>query len=126
MSSLQSPTGEAEGASERAAAIMSSTGPRKVILGVCAMYKKTKSKPMRQILDRLRAYGEFEVIIFREDAILNDPVDTWPIVHCLISFCSAGFPHAKVCCLLLCVWCVHARLRAVARVAHCTAPRHFM
>ena len=30
---------------------------RKVRLGVCAMAKKTKSKPMTQILDRLRAYG---------------------------------------------------------------------
>ena len=68
---------------------------RKVILGVCAMAKKTKSKPMTQILDRLRAYGEFRVIVFDEDMILNKEVETWPKVHCLISFYSTGFPLEK-------------------------------
>jgi hypothetical protein len=44
---------------------------RLVTLGVCAMQKKTKSAPMRQILDRLSAYGEFEIVVFPEDVILR-------------------------------------------------------
>lgn len=30
------------------------------------MDKKTRSKPMTQILDRLRAYGEFDIVLFGE------------------------------------------------------------
>lgn len=37
---------------------------RRIVVGVCAMDKKTFSAPMTQILDRLRAYGEFEVVVF--------------------------------------------------------------
>lgn len=71
---------------------------RRCCLGVCAMDKKTRSKPMTQILDRLRAYGEFQIIIFGDKLILDDtiPVSEWPIVHCLISFTSKGFPLSKV------------------------------
>lgn len=68
---------------------------RKIILGVCAMEKKTKAKPMTHILDRLRAYGEFEVIVWSNDMIFNDPVESWPICDCFISFYSKGFPHHK-------------------------------
>lgn len=66
--------------------------------GVCAMDKKTRSKPMTQILDRLRAYGEFEIIIFGDRLILDDSilVSQWPVAHCLISFASKGFPLQKV------------------------------
>eukprot|EP00808_Paulinella_micropora_P015670 g1238.t1 len=47
--------------------------------------------------DRLRAYGEFEIIIFGNELILNAdiPVAEWPIVDCLIAFNSHGFPHHK-------------------------------
>ena len=71
---------------------------RRCFLGVCAMDKKTRSKPMTQILDRLRAYGEFQIIIFGDRLILDDsiPVSEWPTVHCLISFTSKGFPLSKV------------------------------
>jgi hypothetical protein len=72
--------------------------PRRLVLGVCAMDKKTRSKPMTAILDRLRAYGEFDIHIFGDRLMLdtNIPVEQWPRCHCLISFASAGFPLAKV------------------------------
>lgn len=38
------------------------------VVGVCAMDKKTKSPPMKQILDRLRAYGEFDIVVFGNQA----------------------------------------------------------
>ena len=44
---------------------------RKVILGVIAMDKKTRAKPMTHILDRLRATGEFIVVIFGEKVRLS-------------------------------------------------------
>ena len=71
---------------------------RKCILGICAMDKKTRSKPMTQILDRLRAYGEFVVVIFGDALLLDDsvPVEEWPVADCLISFSSKGFPLPKV------------------------------
>ena len=52
---------------------------------------------MVQILDRLRAYGEFNIIIFGNELILDDnvPVSDWPIVDCLIAFTSTGFPLEK-------------------------------
>ncbi len=71
---------------------------RKCLVGVVAMDKKVQSKAMIQILDRIRAYGEFVVLVFGNDLICNDtiPIEQWPIVHCLISFSSSGFPLQKV------------------------------
>jgi Diphosphoinositol pentakisphosphate kinase 2 N-terminal domain/Histidine phosphatase superfamily (branch 2) len=70
---------------------------RRVVLGVCAMDKKTRSKPMTQILDRLRAYGEFEIVVFGNALMLDDNVgvEDWPLVDCLIAFFSSGFPLQK-------------------------------
>ncbi|EPS62281.1 hypothetical protein M569_12511 [Genlisea aurea] len=34
----------------------------KITIGVCVMDKKASSGPMLQILERLQAFGEFEVI----------------------------------------------------------------
>lgn len=34
---------------------------KKIRIGVCVMVKKVSSSPMRQILDRLEAFGEFEM-----------------------------------------------------------------
>lgn len=54
------------------------------------MMKKSKSKPMTQILERLCRFEYITVVIFPEDAILNEPVDKWPLCDCLISFHSKG------------------------------------
>ncbi|KAL3145933.1 hypothetical protein ABBQ38_015296 [Trebouxia sp. C0009 RCD-2024] len=67
----------------------------KIKIGICAMDKKAKSKPMKAILQRLLAFGEFEVELFGDDNILNKPVSQWPTCDCLLSWHSEGFPLKK-------------------------------
>ncbi|XP_044135492.1 inositol hexakisphosphate and diphosphoinositol-pentakisphosphate kinase 1 isoform X8 [Bufo gargarizans] len=68
---------------------------RQIVVGICAMTKKSKSKPMTQILGRLCKFEYITVVIMSEDIILNEPVEKWPICDCLISFHSKGFPLDK-------------------------------
>lgn len=68
---------------------------KKITVGVCVMEKKVLSAPMGQILDRLKAFGEFEIMHFGDKVILEDPVESWPIVDCLIAFYSSGYPLEK-------------------------------
>ncbi|XP_022750644.1 inositol hexakisphosphate and diphosphoinositol-pentakisphosphate kinase VIP2-like isoform X5 [Durio zibethinus] len=76
-------------------------GYKKITVGVCVMEKKVKcgsevfSAPMEQILDRLKAFGEFEIIHFGEKVILEEPIERWPICDCLIAFHSSGYPLEK-------------------------------
>ncbi|XP_039346869.1 inositol hexakisphosphate and diphosphoinositol-pentakisphosphate kinase 1 isoform X5 [Mauremys reevesii] len=76
---------------------------RQIVVGICAMTKKSKSKPMTQILERLCKFEYITVVIMGEDVILNEPVENWPPCDCLISFHSKGFPldkavaYAKLC-----------------------------
>uniref|UniRef100_A0A3P8VKB8 Inositol hexakisphosphate and diphosphoinositol-pentakisphosphate kinase n=1 Tax=Cynoglossus semilaevis TaxID=244447 RepID=A0A3P8VKB8_CYNSE len=68
---------------------------RQIMVGICCMMKKSKSKPMTQILERLCRFEYITVVIFPEDVILNEPVENWPLCDCLISFHSKGFPLDK-------------------------------
>ena len=68
---------------------------KKVKLGICAMNKKSNSAQMQSILQRLSAFNEFDIIVFPDEVILNDPIESWPIVDALISFFSRGFPLEK-------------------------------
>ncbi|XP_017293955.1 inositol hexakisphosphate and diphosphoinositol-pentakisphosphate kinase 2 isoform X6 [Kryptolebias marmoratus] len=68
---------------------------QQIVVGICCMMKKSKSKPMTQILERLCKFEYITVVIFPEDVILNEPVDKWPLCDCLISFHSKGFPLDK-------------------------------
>ncbi|XP_034986741.2 inositol hexakisphosphate and diphosphoinositol-pentakisphosphate kinase 1 isoform X4 [Zootoca vivipara] len=68
---------------------------RQIVVGICAMTKKSKSKPMTQILERLCKFEYITVVIMGEDVILNEPVENWPPCDCLISFHSKGFPLDK-------------------------------
>lgn len=58
------------------------------------MTKKTMSKPMTEILQRLPG-DTFEIIIFEERQILEEVIEKWPVVECLIAFHSSGFPLDK-------------------------------
>ncbi|XP_064356395.1 inositol hexakisphosphate and diphosphoinositol-pentakisphosphate kinase 2 isoform X3 [Dromaius novaehollandiae] len=68
---------------------------RQILVGICSMAKKSKSKPMKEILERLSMFKYITVVIFEEDVILNEPVENWPSCDCLISFHSKGFPLDK-------------------------------
>ncbi|KAH0628115.1 hypothetical protein JD844_008860 [Phrynosoma platyrhinos] len=68
---------------------------RQIVVGICSMAKKSQSKPMNEILERLSMFKYITVVIFEEDVILNEPVENWPLCDCLISFHSKGFPLDK-------------------------------
>ncbi|WCJ20829.1 Inositol hexakisphosphate and diphosphoinositol-pentakisphosphate kinase [Euphorbia peplus] len=74
---------------------------KKNTVGVCIMEKKVKcgikvsSASMVQILERLQAFGEFEITHFGDKVILEDPIESWPICDCLIAFYSTGYPLEK-------------------------------
>uniref|UniRef100_A0A8C2EJI1 Inositol hexakisphosphate and diphosphoinositol-pentakisphosphate kinase n=1 Tax=Cyprinus carpio TaxID=7962 RepID=A0A8C2EJI1_CYPCA len=68
---------------------------RQIVVGICAMSKKSKSKPMKEILERLCLFKYITVVTFEEEVILNELVENWPLCDCLISFHSKGFPLDK-------------------------------
>ncbi|KAG7329390.1 hypothetical protein KOW79_007564 [Hemibagrus wyckioides] len=68
---------------------------RQIVVGICSMMKKSNSKPMTQIMERLCKFEYITVVIFPEDVILSEPVENWPLCDCLISFHSKGFPLDK-------------------------------
>ncbi|XP_059949201.1 inositol hexakisphosphate and diphosphoinositol-pentakisphosphate kinase 2 isoform X2 [Mesoplodon densirostris] len=68
---------------------------RQIMVGICSMAKKSKSKPMKEILERVSLFKYITVVVFEEDVILNEPVENWPLCDCLISFHSKGFPLDK-------------------------------
>uniref|UniRef100_A0A7N8Y1Y7 Inositol hexakisphosphate and diphosphoinositol-pentakisphosphate kinase n=1 Tax=Mastacembelus armatus TaxID=205130 RepID=A0A7N8Y1Y7_9TELE len=72
-----------------------SQSERQIVVGVCSMMKKSTSKPMTQIMERLSKFDYIDVVIFPEEVILEEPVEKWPLCDCLISFHSKGFPLDK-------------------------------
>lgn len=50
--------------------------PDRIRLGICAMDKKARSKPMAEILSRLDP-TLFHVVFFGDDMILNRPIEEW-------------------------------------------------
>eukprot|EP00300_Choanocystis_sp_HF-7_P021062 c20728_g1_i9.p1 GENE.c20728_g1_i9~~c20728_g1_i9.p1 ORF type:complete len:490 (+),score=121.81 c20728_g1_i9:23-1471(+) len=69
--------------------------PTKIVLGVCAMKNKVQGEPMQAILAGLRSTGHIDIVEFSEEMILEEPVESWPVVRALISFYSTGFPIDK-------------------------------
>jgi inositol hexakisphosphate/diphosphoinositol-pentakisphosphate kinase len=74
---------------------MASDKKSKIVVGVCAMRKKSASKPMREILKRLRVHKAIDIVIFTDKQIVEESVDQWPICDALIAFYSSGFPLEK-------------------------------
>lgn len=46
-------------------------GGKKVVVGVCAMAKKSQSKPMKEILTRLDEFEYIKMLVFPEEVILK-------------------------------------------------------
>ena len=66
-----------------------------IVVGICAMEKKVRSKPMEEILTRLQSFDHFKIVIFPQETILNEPASEWPRCDTLISFYSKDFPLKK-------------------------------
>lgn len=44
---------------------------KQVLVGVCAMAKKSQSKPMKEILTRLEEFEYIKILVFPEEVILK-------------------------------------------------------
>lgn len=50
---------------------VSSSSGKQVLVGICAMGKKSQSKPMKEILTRLQEFEYIRIVVFEEDVILK-------------------------------------------------------
>ncbi len=44
---------------------------KQVVVGICAMGKKSESKPMKEILSRFDDFEYIKTVVFPEETILN-------------------------------------------------------
>ncbi|CAF0929451.1 unnamed protein product, partial [Didymodactylos carnosus] len=71
---------------------------RFITVGICAMSKKVKAKPMEEILNRIETFQFIKISIFPEATILTKPVEEWPFcnvvqVHEILK--DAGIPQPR-------------------------------
>lgn len=59
------------------------------------MPKKLNSTRTKNILSRIEAYGDIEIVGFG-DCILSEPICNWPRCDVLIAYFSYGYPMDKV------------------------------
>jgi len=90
----QKPPPSATVLSHRRSSVPTDARSSRIRLGICAMDKKARSKPMSEILSRLDS-ALFELVFFGDEVILNHSIDDWPQVDVLIAFYSSGYPLEK-------------------------------
>lgn len=66
----------------------------RIRLGICAMDKKARSRPMAEILSRLDE-DSFCVVFFGDAVLKNEAAKDWPVCDVLIAFYSKGYPLQK-------------------------------
>lgn len=93
-SANQKPPPSTASLSRRRASVPPVISSSHIRLGICAMDKKARSKPMSEILSRLDS-TLFNLVFFGDDVILNQSIDDWPEVDVLIAFYSSGYPLEK-------------------------------
>ncbi|XP_012496508.1 PREDICTED: inositol hexakisphosphate and diphosphoinositol-pentakisphosphate kinase 2 [Propithecus coquereli] len=54
---------------------------RQIVVGICSMAKKSKSKPMKEILERISLFKYITVVVFEEEVILNEPIGSRSSVY---------------------------------------------
>lgn len=67
---------------------------RRIRLGICAIDKKARSRPMAEILSRLDE-SLFAVVFFGDAVLCDAPAADWPVCDVLIAFYSKGYPLQK-------------------------------
>lgn len=60
---------------------------RVVVVGVCAMAKKSNSRPMQEILERLALFKDIRTFVFEESVILH------------VSICGFCYCDRKINCI---------------------------
>eukprot|EP01084_Bolivina_argentea_P236363 397446_1 len=68
----------------------------KIRLGFCSMDKKFKSDRSKNVISRIQAYGDIEIVYFGDALIHHRPIEEWPRCDVLIAYFSKGYPTAKV------------------------------
>jgi hypothetical protein len=63
----------------------------KIVLGICAMDKKTCSKPMKEIMNRIEKTSIFQIKYFSDKVKFEQPVETWPIVSAALVLLTLFF-----------------------------------
>eukprot|EP01084_Bolivina_argentea_P087323 157715_1 len=65
-------------------------------LGICCMDKKFNSPRAKNVISRIQAYGDIDIIPFGDAIILHKPIHEWPRCDVLIAYFSKGYPTEKV------------------------------
>jgi len=68
---------------------------RTITLGICCMEEKLKCRSMQYFIEQLKNFSNLEIIEFDMKTILESPIGKWPIVDCILSYYSTGFPLEK-------------------------------
>ena len=74
---------------------VSAPNNEKIKLGLCIRDKKMKTTHNKNIMARIEAFGDIEIVPFGDKVISNEPINNWPQCNVLICYYSDGFPFSK-------------------------------